>query len=134
MDVVVVRRDAEHFRYDLGGPRELPNLELKDATCDVLTDFLMDNTVWWQDFRPNIDKRIGDFDVQHALIMCKGSGKGIIIAYGPFEVIEGRAKHPVRFYTFAACEHEFKVLESRMCYWRGVCVKCGYTTEVDSSD
>jgi hypothetical protein len=32
------------------------------------------------------------------------------------------------------CEHDFKILESRMCYCRSKCQKCGYVEEIDSSD
>jgi len=32
------------------------------------------------------------------------------------------------------CEHDFKIMESRMCYCRSKCSKCGYTQEIDSSD
>lgn len=50
----------------------------------------------------------------------------------------------VRFFKFAACQHKFResgpedwakgIAKSRMCYHVSVCEKCGYVSEIDSSD
>lgn len=43
-------------------------------------------------------------------------------------------KGKVYYYKFYICEHEYEILESRMCYSKSKCKKCGYILEVDSSD
>jgi hypothetical protein len=43
-------------------------------------------------------------------------------------------KGKVYYYKFYICDHEYENIESRMCYSKSKCKKCGYVLEVDSSD
>lgn len=54
-----------------------------------------------------------------------GSGVGISSVYG----------QKIRYFRFFVCDHkDSELLESRMCYRKTRCRKCGYVNEVDSSD
>jgi hypothetical protein len=37
-------------------------------------------------------------------------------------------------YFKCGCKHDYKTTHKRMCYWEGVCPKCGHHHMIDSSD
>jgi hypothetical protein len=53
--------------------------------------------------------------------------------YGVAMVRHVYGKDCIRYYRLG-CKHDYKTVESRMCYWRGTCKKCGHTSAIDSSD
>jgi hypothetical protein len=40
----------------------------------------------------------------------------------------------IRAYLIKACEHDYKITHSRMCYREYECSKCGHQYSEDSSD
>ena len=55
-------------------------------------------------------------------------GTGFVVA-----MIQKESGLEQRFFTFAACDHDYIMTRERVCYSEHRCQKCGYVKTVDSS-
>jgi len=126
----ITRRVAKKS-FKVGGYNDLPP-KLKPSTENHFVQMMLHNTPYEMEHRQPCHK---DAPGQAASAEGKQIGSMEIFWYhdGTYLAISSWGES-ASYWEGKLCDHDYETTTQKMCYWEGVCKKCGHEHMIDSSD